>query len=632
MAINLSSFLHGTSFGTLPVANGGTGSTTLTLNNVLLGNGTNAVQAVAPGATGNVLISNGTTWISGSAATASLPTQTGNSGGYLTTNGTTASWGTSTGSGNVVLSTSPTLVTPNLGTPSTLTLTNATGLPISTGISGLAAGIATFLATPSSANLISAVTDETGTGALVFATSPTLVTPLLGTPTSGNFSTGTFTWPTFNQSTTGSAATLTTARNISASGDATWTVSFNGSADASATLTLANVVTAGTGTKLTYNAKGLVTGSSTLTVSDISDISTTYQGLNANLTSVAALSTSSTGLVKLTNGTASLDTSSYLVSGGALGTPTSGDLSNATNAVAYGIKTATNTVSVSAATAPSVGQALVATSATTATWQTVSAGGSSLPTQTGNTGKYLTTDGTNASWAVVSGGLTSTAVSTSAYTAVAYDLVRANTTSGSFTVTFPTSPADGAQIGVIDIAKTFGSYPLTITPGAGTTIEGDTTGVLLDINGTFAAFVYTSALTNWRLMNIPATTNAAYNNGTLYPTNVVTSAYSASSNEIVRCNTSGGAFSVTFPAVPLDGAIIGIVDINNTFAINNLTILPAGKTIEGDVTSYVLDMSSVYVSFIYSSSTGNWRLLETPTASPTASIGKSIAMSIAFGG
>jgi len=54
-----------------------------------------------------------------------------------------------------------------------------------TGISSLGTGVATFLGTPSSANLAAAVTGETGSGALVFATSPTLVTPLLGTPTSG---------------------------------------------------------------------------------------------------------------------------------------------------------------------------------------------------------------------------------------------------------------------------------------------------------------------------------------------------------------------------------------------------------------------------------------------------------------
>jgi len=88
-----------------------------------------------------------------------------------------------TGSGAAVFATSPTLVTPVLGTPSSGTLTNCTGLPVSTGISGLGTGVATFLATPSSANLRSALTDETGTGAAVFANTPTLVTPDIGAAT-----------------------------------------------------------------------------------------------------------------------------------------------------------------------------------------------------------------------------------------------------------------------------------------------------------------------------------------------------------------------------------------------------------------------------------------------------------------
>jgi len=88
-----------------------------------------------------------------------------------------------TGTGLLVFNTSPTLITPILGTPTSGTLTNCTGLPIATGVSGLAANVATFLATPSSANLAAALTDETGTGANVFANTPTLVTPVIGAAT-----------------------------------------------------------------------------------------------------------------------------------------------------------------------------------------------------------------------------------------------------------------------------------------------------------------------------------------------------------------------------------------------------------------------------------------------------------------
>lgn len=206
---------------TLTIADG----KTLTVSNTLTFTGTDS-SSVAFGTGGNVAYTGGT--LAQFAATTSSALA-----GVISDE---------TGSGSLVFATSPTLVTPNLGTPSALTLTNATGLPIS-GITGLGSGVGTLLATPSSANLAAAITDETGSGALVFGTSPAFTTSV---------TTGSTTFAVFN----------TTATTVNAFGAAT-TLNMGGS---SGNTTIGNnlIVTG----NLTVNGTTVTTNSTTVTIDD----------------------------------------------------------------------------------------------------------------------------------------------------------------------------------------------------------------------------------------------------------------------------------------------------------------------------------------------------------------------------
>jgi hypothetical protein len=119
---------------------------------------------------------------------------------YLVKNGTTGGFAVTikvTGQTGVSIPNGKTVWVYNNGTDVVTavdhipSLTLGAALPVAsggTGITSFGTGVATFLGTPSSANLAAAVTDETGSGSLVFATSPTFVTPVLGTPTSGTLS------------------------------------------------------------------------------------------------------------------------------------------------------------------------------------------------------------------------------------------------------------------------------------------------------------------------------------------------------------------------------------------------------------------------------------------------------------
>jgi len=153
-------------------------------------NGTDYVKVATSTGTGSV-----------TSVAASVPSIFSISGSPITTSGTlamtysgtalpVANGGTGltagTSGGVLAYTASGTLASSAALTANALVIGGGAGVAPST--TTTAAGALTFLGTPTSANLAALLTDETGTGANVFATSPTLVTPLLGTPTSGTLS------------------------------------------------------------------------------------------------------------------------------------------------------------------------------------------------------------------------------------------------------------------------------------------------------------------------------------------------------------------------------------------------------------------------------------------------------------
>lgn len=147
-----------------------------------------------------------------------------------------------------------------LGTPSSGTLTSCTGLPISTGVSGLGANVATFLATPSSANLASAVTDETGSGSLVFGTSPTVNNPTVTNYTESVVSIGTVTTSHTLSLTNGTVQTAT----LTASTACTFTMP-TATAGKSFVLLLKQAASTGNGTATFTSVKWGTSGAPTIT-------------------------------------------------------------------------------------------------------------------------------------------------------------------------------------------------------------------------------------------------------------------------------------------------------------------------------------------------------------------------------
>ena len=166
-----------------------------------------------------------------------------------------------------------------------------------------------------------------------------------------------------------------------------------------------------------------------------------------------------------------------------------------------------------------------------------------------------------------------------------------------------------ADIAAIANAGSTGATALKVatkTPGTNTTDASSTAFVSAAVAAAALSTVLPSQSGNGGKFVTTDGTNASWSY-TRLPWVRKTSAYAAISGDRIKASTTGGAWSLTFPAAPLDGDAIEVQDVDGTFATNALTLLANGKKIMGFTTSLVLDKANIHLVFVYDATNGDWR-------------------------
>jgi hypothetical protein len=227
------------------------------------------------------------------------------------------------------------------------------------------------------------------------------------------------------------------------------------------------------------------------------------------------------------------------------------------------------------------------------------------------TGQVLSYDGTSKTWKPASGanlatnalsGLIAaidfesfTAVKTSNYSALVGDKVLTNTTGGSFTVTLP-SGSIGNKVEVLDYAGTWGTNPLTVSPGGN------------NLNGVAGSRTFTMP---WSRVRFVFTTSGWLVDQEYYPknlTSIKTANYTAIPGDRVKTDSSGGAFTVTLPGSPSINDEVDVIDVSGSWASFNVTLARNGSNINGSASDLPLNVSGDRITATYINSTYGWRI------------------------